>query len=317
MDHKFQVNLHGIISLLSNNLYSGPQVFVRELLQNGVDALRARFGDGNWNDARIEMEVVVDGSGRPTLIFQDNGIGLTEVEIHRFLATIGESSKRDDLGAAREEFIGQFGIGLLWCFMVADDHIDFLLLCGRESDGMAEFRRLLSKRLRCATVPEGTFSRFLLPLFRQGDRRQAENYHRRSIAFATSGAQPLLHASFHLRYLALAGRLSRGIEVLEKIADLASETRKGMHQFHVGVGAHSVLRRLAETGTQTVRLRLPPQFPLYRPDSIYAAGDMAEWFHAAACEMAAQFDARNGNALGAIRAAVHRQSPRITTNQFV
>jgi molecular chaperone HtpG len=42
MDYKFQINLRGIIDLLSNHLYSGPEVFLRELLQNGVDAIRAR-----------------------------------------------------------------------------------------------------------------------------------------------------------------------------------------------------------------------------------------------------------------------------------
>ena len=41
-EHKFQINLRGIIDLLSNHLYSSPDVFVRELLQNGVDAIRAR-----------------------------------------------------------------------------------------------------------------------------------------------------------------------------------------------------------------------------------------------------------------------------------
>ena len=42
MDYRFQVNLGGIINLLANNLYSGPKVFLRELLQNGVDAIHAR-----------------------------------------------------------------------------------------------------------------------------------------------------------------------------------------------------------------------------------------------------------------------------------
>jgi molecular chaperone HtpG len=54
----------------------------------------------------------------------DPGIGLTEADVHRFLATIGSSSKRDDLAgveSARREFLGQFGIGLLACFVVADE----------------------------------------------------------------------------------------------------------------------------------------------------------------------------------------------------
>lgn len=38
----FQVDLGGMVELLSRNLYSGPRVFVRELLQNGFDAITAR-----------------------------------------------------------------------------------------------------------------------------------------------------------------------------------------------------------------------------------------------------------------------------------
>jgi molecular chaperone HtpG len=41
--------------------------------------------------------------------------------VHELLATIGRSSERDELGFARHEFLGQFGIGLLSCFMVADE----------------------------------------------------------------------------------------------------------------------------------------------------------------------------------------------------
>ena len=38
----FQVDLRGMVDLLSRNLYSGPRVYVRELLQNAVDAIAAR-----------------------------------------------------------------------------------------------------------------------------------------------------------------------------------------------------------------------------------------------------------------------------------
>ncbi len=51
----------------------------------------------------------------------DTGIGLRPEEVDQFLATIGASAKRDELGFARGEFLGQFGIGLLSCFLVADE----------------------------------------------------------------------------------------------------------------------------------------------------------------------------------------------------
>ena len=52
---------------------------------------------------------------------EDSGIGLDEDGIRAVLATIGASTKRDALGLARESFLGQFGIGLLSCFLVTDE----------------------------------------------------------------------------------------------------------------------------------------------------------------------------------------------------
>lgn len=119
-EHKFQVDLGGIIDLLSNHLYSGPEVFLRELLQNAVDAITARGQMDVMHVGAIQMEVMRGrGTSPPTLIVEDNGIGLTSDEIHQFLATIGRSSKREAID--REDFIGQFGIGLLSCFVVADE----------------------------------------------------------------------------------------------------------------------------------------------------------------------------------------------------
>lgn len=123
MDYKFQINLGGIIDLLSNHIYSSPQIYVRELLQNGVDAILARrYVEPEHQGAiRIRVLSVVEDGGQPSLVFEDNGIGLNEEEIHQFLATIGQTSKRGDLAEQRTDYIGQFGIGLLSCFVVSDE----------------------------------------------------------------------------------------------------------------------------------------------------------------------------------------------------
>ncbi|HYP02368.1 MAG TPA: HSP90 family protein [Pyrinomonadaceae bacterium] len=122
MDYKFQINLGGLIDLLSNHIYSSPQIYVRELLQNGVDAIRARRYVEPRHEGAIRIRVLdATESGQPALVFEDNGIGLDEAEIHRFLATIGQTSKRGDLSEQRTDYIGQFGIGLLSCFVVSDE----------------------------------------------------------------------------------------------------------------------------------------------------------------------------------------------------
>ncbi|OLE25892.1 MAG: HSP90 family protein [Catenulispora sp. 13_1_20CM_3_70_7] len=126
--HSFQVDLRGIVDLLSHHLYSSPRVFLRELMQNAVDAITARRVVEP--DAPAVVRISTSGAG---IQVRDSGIGLTEDEVHRFLATIGRSSKRVDgdpgglgdiaaiLEPGRGDFLGRFGIGLLACFVVADE----------------------------------------------------------------------------------------------------------------------------------------------------------------------------------------------------
>lgn len=119
--NKFQVALGGLIDLLSQHLYTSPAVFVRELLQNCVDAISARQAIEPNHTGNVQFELVQQENGPATLTIVDDGIGLTEADLHTFLATIGQSSKQGKLLEQRQDFLGQFGIGLLSCFMVTDE----------------------------------------------------------------------------------------------------------------------------------------------------------------------------------------------------
>ncbi|WP_313531408.1 HSP90 family protein [Sphingobacterium multivorum] len=118
--YSFQVNLKGMIALLSEHLYSDPNTFIRELLQNGVDAITALKHLDEQHQGKITIEL--PGTEQPKFLFSDNGIGLKEADIHQFLSVIGESSKSKDIKDA-QDFIGKFGIGLLSCFVVSDEII--------------------------------------------------------------------------------------------------------------------------------------------------------------------------------------------------
>lgn len=118
MAQNFQVDLRGIVDLLARHLYSSPRVYIRELLQNGVDAITARRMIDPSTPATFRIKHNEDGS----VEFTDSGIGLTGAQAEELLATIGRSSKRDlEMGTGRDEFLGQFGIGLLSAFMVANE----------------------------------------------------------------------------------------------------------------------------------------------------------------------------------------------------
>jgi molecular chaperone HtpG len=147
--HTFQVDLRGMVDLLSHHLYSSPRVYMRELMQNAVDAVTARRRLDPDSPASVR---ILTGS---TLRVTDSGIGLTEQEVHRFLATIGRSSKRDEAGLiqARSEFVGQFGIGLLACFVVADE-ITVVTRSAREPQAPAvEWRGYSDGRYTMRTLP--------------------------------------------------------------------------------------------------------------------------------------------------------------------
>jgi molecular chaperone HtpG len=127
--HTMQVDVAGVTKLLATSLYSDPDVFLRELIQNGHDAIVKRrlssvAENGDASEPRIR--IVVDETAG-TLSVEDNGSGLTQSDIHSYVATIGASDKpalRRQIGsrnlAGTTELIGQFGIGLLSAFIVAD-----------------------------------------------------------------------------------------------------------------------------------------------------------------------------------------------------
>lgn len=144
----FQVNLKGMISLLSEHIYSNPSTFVRELLQNGIDAITAFRSLDESHPGAIRVCLEEDGS----MLFEDNGIGLKEEEIHQVLTVIGESSKRGELDSG--DFIGRFGIGLLSCFVVSNEIVfetrsamgrEVIRWCGK-ADGTYETTRLEEER---------------------------------------------------------------------------------------------------------------------------------------------------------------------------
>ncbi|EAE7323248.1 HSP90 family protein [Listeria monocytogenes] len=137
--HRFQVNLAGMIDILSNHLYDEKDVYIRELLQNATDAIRARKKIDSTLEGKIHASLTGDNNEK-TLIVEDNGIGLTEDEVHAFLATIANSSKGEKNfdGESSNDFIGRFGIGLLSCFIVSDEIV--MISTSQKDVGTTEWR---------------------------------------------------------------------------------------------------------------------------------------------------------------------------------
>jgi len=128
-ERTFQIHLEGLIRLLAQNLYADPDIFLREMIQNAHDSI-ARRSVLAAEAAELpagQIRVVTDPVER-TIAISDNGTGLTRAEIDDYLSTIGQSGNTDELRHRIREadrgrtidLIGQFGIGLLSAFIVAE-----------------------------------------------------------------------------------------------------------------------------------------------------------------------------------------------------
>ena len=142
-DFQFNVDLGGMISILSDHLYSSPDVFLRELLQNAADAVSMRI-KAEPSFSEPEINVTADGS---SLSFTDSGIGLTEEEVHKFISVIGQSSKRGN----GSDYIGRFGIGMLSCFIVTDE-IVLRSRSVKEPDKAVEWHGFADGRYRVSQI---------------------------------------------------------------------------------------------------------------------------------------------------------------------
>lgn len=116
--------------LVGKDLYSDPSVFVRELIQNAIDAVRTRKQldkslSSDWK-AQINIRTWMDDEGYHWFRVEDNGTGMTEDIIMNYLLKIGRSYYTSDTFQqaklrckANPDFmpISRFGIGILSCFM--------------------------------------------------------------------------------------------------------------------------------------------------------------------------------------------------------
>lgn len=138
-------NKHGSLSINSDNifpiikkwLYSDHDIFYRELISNGCDAITKLkkldlMGEYELQqDFEPKIQVLVNPEEK-TLKFIDNGIGMTADEVEEYINQIAFSGATDFLEkykdkASEEQIIGHFGLGFYSAFMVADEvHIDTL-----------------------------------------------------------------------------------------------------------------------------------------------------------------------------------------------
>ncbi|KAM3598786.1 uncharacterized protein V6R79_022574 [Siganus canaliculatus] len=126
--HEFQAETKKLLDIVARSLYSEKEVFIRELISNGSDALeklRHKLITAGGETAQMEIHLQTDGT-KGTFTIQDTGVGMNQEELVANLGTIARSGSKAFLDALQNQaeasstIIGQFGVGFYSAFMVAD-----------------------------------------------------------------------------------------------------------------------------------------------------------------------------------------------------
>ena len=123
----FTIEQDNILKLLvGHTLYNDSSVVVRELTQNAIDAIKLQnYIDSNKISKIKKNKITINwNSKKRVLSFYDNGTGMTISDIENYLLKVGASKYRQkQFEKEYKDFnpISRFGIGLLTCFMVAND----------------------------------------------------------------------------------------------------------------------------------------------------------------------------------------------------
>jgi len=122
---QIQIHTENIFPIIKKAVYSGHEVFLRELVSNGVDAINKRRmaalgGDCSEGDTG-RISIAIDREAK-SITISDNGIGMTADEVKRYINQVAFSSAEEFLEKYKSDsdaIIGHFGLGFYSSFMVA------------------------------------------------------------------------------------------------------------------------------------------------------------------------------------------------------
>ncbi len=124
------INSENIFPIIKKWMYSDQDIFVREVISNACDAITKLDKlslIGEWtkpSDYKGRVDVIVD-SDKKTVTIKDNGLGMTEEEVDKYINQIAFSGATDFINTYKDkanddQIIGHFGLGFYSVFMVAD-----------------------------------------------------------------------------------------------------------------------------------------------------------------------------------------------------
>lgn len=126
---KIKISSKNMMPIIKKWLYSDKDIFLREIIANGIDAITKHkklvdLGEAKGFDGEYRIDVYVDENAK-TLTVEDNGVGMTADEVEKYITNVAFSGASDFLqkyeNASGDGIIGHFGLGFYSAYMVSDN----------------------------------------------------------------------------------------------------------------------------------------------------------------------------------------------------
>ena len=125
---QIQISSENMMPIIKKWLYSDKDIFLREIVANGVDAITkykklVDMGAASATEEEYRINVYVDENAK-TLTVEDNGLGMTADEVEKYITQIAFSGAEDFIQkyekASGDGIIGHFGLGFYSAYMVSE-----------------------------------------------------------------------------------------------------------------------------------------------------------------------------------------------------
>lgn len=154
---------------------------------------------------------------------------------------------------------------------------------------------ILSGKLSCHGVPHTTYPDLIKAYRALGNEKQAEEMFCRGYALVAGNPDFLDTISFYLNYLVRIPDFPRGLSLIERHLQWVAHSYSPNTRMTFYSRTANFFERLATDRPKQRKVRIPSALPIHNDEDRYTPAELTAWFRGESEDIAARFDARNGN----------------------